>query len=118
MGLFYRIGIGITILFILFILIKNLNMKIDIDLVLMDYMIIIMQLKIQKKGKKNARSLYVVKDIMAGEVFTNENIKSIRPGHGLQPWHYEEILGKVATVNIKRGTAMRWEFIENNRGIK
>lgn len=72
----------------------------------------------QKKGKKNARSLYVVKDIMAGEVFTNENIKSIRPGHGLQPWHYEEILGKVAAVNIKRGTAMRWEFIENNRGIK
>lgn len=66
----------------------------------------------QKRGKKNARSLYVVKDIRAGEIFTRENIRSIRPGYGISTWHSEEILGKKAIVDINRGTALRWEHIE------
>ncbi len=65
----------------------------------------------QKRGKKNARSLYVVEDIKAGEEFTKNNIKSIRPGRGLHTWYYGDILGKKASVDIKRGTAMKWEYI-------
>lgn len=66
----------------------------------------------QKRGKKNARSLYVVEDIKAGEIFSENNLRSIRPGKGLHTWHYEEILGKRAAVDILRGTAMKWEYIE------
>lgn len=68
--------------------------------------------EVQKRGKKNARSLYAVEDIKAGEEFTDKNVKSIRPGRGLYTWHYDEILGKKAAVDINRGTAMKWEYIE------
>ena len=66
----------------------------------------------QKRGKNNARSLYVVEDIAKGEVFTISNVRSIRPGKGIPTWYYEEILGKQAKVDIKRGTALKWEFID------
>lgn len=68
--------------------------------------------EVQKRGRKNARSLYVVKDIKAGQTFTEDNLRSIRPGRGLHTWHYEEILGKKAAVDIARGSAMKWEYIE------
>ena len=68
--------------------------------------------EVHKRGRKNARSLYVVKDICAGETFTPENLRSIRPGRGLPTWHYQEILGKKAASDLKAGTAMRWEYIE------
>lgn len=66
----------------------------------------------QKIGKKNARSLYAVEDIRAGEIITENNVKSIRPGRGLHTWHYDEILGMSAAVDIKRGTAMKWDYIK------
>lgn len=65
----------------------------------------------QKRGKKNSRSIYVVEDIKAGETFTVHNIRSIRPGRGIPTWYYEEILGKTAAKELKRGTAMKWEYI-------
>lgn len=65
----------------------------------------------QKRGKRNARSLYVVADIKAGETFTEQNVRSIRPGRGIATWYIDDILGKKATVDVKRGTAMKWEFI-------
>lgn len=68
--------------------------------------------EVQKRGKKNARSLYVVEDIKAGDIFTEINLRSIRPGRGLPTWYYEDILGKKASVDIARGTAMKWEYIE------
>ena len=58
------------------------------------------------------RSLYVVKDIAQGEAFTGENIRSIRPGHGLPPKHYGEILGRKAKCALARGTALQWPDIE------
>ena len=58
------------------------------------------------------RSLYVIADIKAGEKFTKENIRSIRPGHGLPPKHLPEILGRRATCDISRGTPLDWPTIE------
>lgn len=57
------------------------------------------------------RSLYVVKDIAAGETFTRENIRSIRPGFGLPPATIYKVLGKSARVALARGTALSWEVI-------
>jgi N-acetylneuraminate synthase len=58
------------------------------------------------------RSLYVVKDIQVGEVFTPENLRSIRPGFGMAPKFYSAVLGKKAKVNISRGTALTMELVE------
>ena len=55
------------------------------------------------KGREFCRSLYVAKDIKAGEVITEKNVKSVRPGYGLHPKYLFEILGKVAARDIKRG---------------
>jgi len=57
------------------------------------------------------RSLFVVKDMKAGERFTAENVKPIRPGHGLLPRYLDKILGKRATLDIARGTPVSWDFI-------
>lgn len=57
------------------------------------------------------RSLFVVQDMAAGEVFTHENVRSIRPGHGLHTRHMEEVLGRKAAKNIRRGTQIKWELI-------
>ena len=58
------------------------------------------------------RSLFVVEDVKAGEVFTNDNIRSIRPAGGLMPKHLDEILGKKATKDIDRGTPLSFRDIE------
>lgn len=57
----------------------------------------------QKKGKDFCRSLYVVKDIEEGEIITEDNVRSIRPGFGLHPKYYSNILGKIAKTNLMRG---------------
>ena len=58
------------------------------------------------------RSIYAVENIKAGEKFTKENIRRIRPGFGLPPKYYEQLIGKVAAVAINRGTALSWEQVE------
>jgi len=57
------------------------------------------------------RSIFCVKDIKKGERLTEENIRVIRPGHGLAPKYYEEILGQVALADIERGTPMAHSMI-------
>jgi pseudaminic acid synthase len=57
------------------------------------------------------RSLFVVKDITAGETFTEENVRSIRPGYGLAPRHYRAVLGCKAARDIKSGTPFSWDLI-------
>lgn len=59
------------------------------------------------------RSLYVVKDIAEGEVFTHENVKSIRPGYGLAPKLLNSVIGKTSLANIFPGTAMKKEFLKD-----
>ncbi len=59
-----------------------------------------------KNNRKFARSLFVVKDVKKGDVLSKENIRSIRPGYGLHPKYYNEILGKVFSKDIERGTPL------------
>jgi len=60
----------------------------------------------QKKSRELSRSLFVVKDIKKGEVFTEDNVRSIRPGYGLHPKYYYEVLGKRVKYNIPKGTPL------------
>lgn len=65
------------------------------------------------RTRELSRSLFVVKDLKEGDQFSAENIRSIRPGYGLAPKHYKEILNKKANQDIKRGTPLKWSFIKN-----
>jgi N-acetylneuraminate synthase len=72
--------------------------------------------RFSQTGKEEAsrafrRSLFVVADMEDGEIFTNQNIRSIRPGNGLHPRHLPEVLGKSASQGIKRGTPLAWDFV-------
>jgi N-acetylneuraminate synthase len=58
------------------------------------------------------RSLFVVENVKRGETFTAENVRSIRPGHGMHTRHLSEILGHHATQDIERGTPLSWELVE------
>jgi N-acetylneuraminate synthase len=57
------------------------------------------------------RSLYVVRDIAAGEMLTAQNVRAIRPGLGLAPKHIDAVLGRKARQAIKRGTALSWDAV-------
>jgi pseudaminic acid synthase len=65
----------------------------------------------EKKSLLFKRSIFVVKDIQAGEKFTPENIRVIRPGNGLSPKFYEIVLGKKAITDLKTGTPLTWEML-------
>ena len=67
----------------------------------------------QKKSNGRSRSLYVVSDIKKGEIFTPDNMRSIRPGYGLHTKYYKDIIGKRASCDIKKGTAMKWNYVED-----
>jgi N-acetylneuraminate synthase len=57
------------------------------------------------------RSIYVVRDIAAGEPLTADNVRSIRPGYGLPPKHLPEVLGRRAARDLKRGEPLDWEAV-------
>lgn len=65
----------------------------------------------EKCNVKFRRSLYVVKEMKAGEKFSAENTRSIRPGFGLAPKYYHDILGKRASIDIVAGTALAYSLI-------
>ena len=66
----------------------------------------------QESERRGGRSLYVVADVKAGESFTEDNVRSIRPGRGLHPMYYEDILGKKARKDLKKGEPLLWDVIE------
>jgi pseudaminic acid synthase len=72
--------------------------------------------EVSNKDKNRRHSLFVVKDIKKGEKFTEENVKSIRPGYGLAPKYLNQILKSKAGKNIRKGTPLSMDLI--NSGIK
>lgn len=66
----------------------------------------------QKKGKDFSRSLYVVEDVQEGEVLTEKNVRSIRPGFGLHPKHYKEVLGRKVKRGLERGDRLALNDID------
>lgn len=67
--------------------------------------------EIQKKGRESARSLYVVKDVVKGDIISDDNVKSIRPGFGLHPKHLSEVIGKNFTKDVKIGTRFSFDMM-------
>ena len=67
----------------------------------------------QKKGRDFARSLYVAEDIAEGEVFTEKNVRSVRPGFGLHPKYFREIIGEVSNVKVAAGNRFSLDLIRN-----
>jgi N-acetylneuraminate synthase len=68
------------------------------------------------KAEKNSitfrRSLYVVKDLKAGDVLTKDNVRAIRPGLGLPTKYLEVLMGQVVKRDVKRGTGLSWEVLK------
>ncbi|GGK34147.1 pseudaminic acid synthase [Caldalkalibacillus thermarum] len=67
--------------------------------------------KQEQASMKFRRSLYVAQDMKAGEVFTKENLRVIRPGYGLPPKYYDQLLGKRVKKDVKKGTPVGWDLI-------
>ena len=65
----------------------------------------------EQKSLQFRRSLYVVKDMKAGETLTRENVRAIRPGLGMPTKYLDVILGKTIRQDVKRGTALSWSLI-------
>lgn len=65
----------------------------------------------EKEAVKYRRSIYVSEDVQAGQPFTSDNIRVVRPGFGLEPKYYDQIIGKRATKTIRKGTPLNWDTI-------
>ncbi|MGS0763324.1 pseudaminic acid synthase [Syntrophomonas curvata] len=65
----------------------------------------------ESKSLKFRRSLYIARDMAAGEVLTPDNLRIIRPGYGLEPKYYDVLLGKRINRDVKKGTPLNWDLI-------
>ncbi len=65
----------------------------------------------ERKSLAFRRSLYLVRDVKAGEAFTRDNVRAIRPGFGLAPKYLEQVLGRRASRDAARGTPMAWDLL-------
>ena len=65
----------------------------------------------EKKSIMFRRSLYVVQDLKAGDVLTNENVRAIRPGFGLPTKYLDVVLGKTVRRDVNRGIALTWDML-------
>jgi len=68
----------------------------------------------EEKARLRRRSLYIAEDMKAGDVLTPQNLRRIRPGHGLAPKYYEMLLGKKVVKDVAKGTPMGWELINES----
>ena len=69
--------------------------------------------KSESENRTFRRSLYFVRDVKKGEKITNENVRRIRPGHGLAPMYYDQIIGKTAAQDITRGQRVSWDCLQD-----
>ena len=65
----------------------------------------------EKENVRFRRSLFAVRDVRSGELFTPENVRSIRPGFGLAPSCYDEVIGRNAAMDIAKGTPLTWALV-------
>ncbi len=66
----------------------------------------------EKAGRALRRSLFIIEDVKAGQPFTEKNVRSIRPGHGLHTRYLEEILKGRASRDLKKGTPLTWDCVQ------
>ena len=66
---------------------------------------------VEKPSMKFRRSLYIAKDMKKGDMLTEENLRIVRPGLGLAPKYYDNVLGRKVKNDLKKGTALKWELI-------
>jgi pseudaminic acid synthase len=67
--------------------------------------------KHEESSRVFRRSLFVVADMQAGEAFTEDNVRSIRPAHGLSPKYLHQVIGRHAAKHIEKGTPLHWDFL-------
>ena len=67
----------------------------------------------QIQGKEYSSSLYIVKDVRKGEILTTDNVRSIRPGHGLAPKYLDQVIGKKFKNDFSMGTRLTLNIIYN-----
>lgn len=72
----------------------------------------------EAKSAAFRRSLFIVQDMKAGEMFTSENVRSIRPGYGLHTRHLKEVVGRYTSQDIKRGTPLTWDMVGERRNVQ
>jgi len=65
----------------------------------------------EQKSLLYRRSLYVAEDMKAGDVFTARNLRAVRPGEGLHPRYYDQLLGRRINRDAKRGTPLSWDLL-------
>jgi pseudaminic acid synthase len=65
----------------------------------------------ERANKQFRKSIFVVNNVLKGDILTEQNIRVIRPGYGLEPRYFDDIIGKVAAMDIERGTPLRWKMI-------
>jgi N-acetylneuraminate synthase len=65
----------------------------------------------EEKSRIFRRSIYITKDMKAGDKLTSDNLRIIRPGYGMEPKFYANILGKKLATNVEAGTPVTWENI-------
>jgi sialic acid synthase SpsE len=67
----------------------------------------------EEKSKQYRRSIYICKDIEAGEKISSEHVKVVRPAHGLAPKHLSTVIGSIAAVSMPKGTPLSWAKISS-----
>jgi N-acetylneuraminate synthase len=65
----------------------------------------------EKSSLRFRRSIYIAQDVKAGEVLTRENLRVVRPGHGLAPKYYEMLLGRRVKRDLAMGAPMDWSYL-------
>ena len=66
----------------------------------------------EQGNKAFRRSIYFVRDLKAGDVITDKDVRRIRPGFGIEPKYYEDVVGKILNADVERGTPTKWELFE------
>ena len=68
----------------------------------------------QLKSREHSRSLYISKDIKKGDVFSKDNIRSVRPGYGLHPKYFNEVIGKPSLTDLLKGEPLKFHHFKKN----